>query len=139
MDIPHVMEGDTRRRTSCRGIRILRIIRLVRAALPLLLAGLPFGLFMTVVGGGELFTGNTAMVTAAAIEGKASTGGLLKNWVFSYMGNFIGCVSLFLLYSGSVSSPSVSCYPHVLASILLLGHEIIDVPNAPIIIHSAWR
>lgn len=47
---------------------------------------------MTVVGGGELFTGNTAMVTAAAIEGKASAGGLLKNWVSSYIGNFIGCV-----------------------------------------------
>lgn len=52
--------------------------------------GLPFGLFMTVVGGGELFTGNTAMVTAAAIEGKASTGGLVKNWVSSYLGNFVG-------------------------------------------------
>ena len=57
--------------------------------------GLPFGLFMTVVGGGELFTGNTAMVTAAAIEGKASTGGLLKNWVSSYLGNFLGYVSYF--------------------------------------------
>lgn len=56
------------------------------------LAGLPFGLFMTVVGGGELFTGNTAVVTAAAIEGKASTGGLLKNWFFSYVGNFLGYV-----------------------------------------------
>lgn len=54
--------------------------------------GLPFGLFMTVVGGGELFTGNTAMVTAAAIEGKATTGGLLKNWVSSYLGNFVGYV-----------------------------------------------
>lgn len=54
--------------------------------------GLPFGLFMTVVGGGELFTGNTAVVTAAAIEGKASIRGLLKNWIFSYLGNFVGCV-----------------------------------------------
>lgn len=53
---------------------------------------MPFGLFMTVVGGGELFTGNTAVVTAAAIEGKASTGGLLKNWIFSYAGNFLGSV-----------------------------------------------
>lgn len=52
--------------------------------------GLPFGLFMTVVGGGELFTGNTAMVTAAKIEGKASVGGLLKNWFSSYIGNFVG-------------------------------------------------
>lgn len=47
---------------------------------------------MTVVGGGELFTGNTAVVTAAVIEGKASTRGLLKSWIFSYLGNFVGCV-----------------------------------------------
>lgn len=57
-------------------------------------AGLPFGLFMTVVGGGELFTGNTAMVTAAAIEGKACSSDLMKNWVFSYMGNFLGYVCM---------------------------------------------
>lgn len=60
--------------------------------------GLPFGLFMTVVGGGELFTGNTAMVTAAVIEGKASTGGLLKNWTFSYLGNFVGYVQYNILH-----------------------------------------
>lgn len=49
---------------------------------------------MTVVGGGELFTGNTAVVTAAVVEGKASTGGLLKNWICSYLGNFVGCANL---------------------------------------------
>ncbi|CAM9139835.1 unnamed protein product [Ectocarpus sp. 6 AP-2014] len=65
--------------------------------------GLPFGLFMTVVGGGELFTGNTAVVTAAVIEGKASIGGLLKNWVFSYLGNFVGSLLLvFLAVQGGV-------------------------------------
>lgn len=72
--------------------------------------GLPFGLFMTVVGGGELFTGNTAVVTAAAIEGKASTGGLLKNWIFSYVGNFLG--SLLIVYlaitAGAVSNPATA-------------------------------
>ncbi|CAM9104145.1 unnamed protein product [Laminaria digitata] len=65
--------------------------------------GLPFGLFMTVVGGGELFTGNTAMVTAAAIEGKASTGGLVKNWVSSYLGNFVGSLLIvFMAVQGGV-------------------------------------
>ncbi|CAM9666135.1 unnamed protein product [Ascophyllum nodosum] len=65
--------------------------------------GLPFGLFMTVVGGGELFTGNTAMVTAAKIEGKASVGGLLKNWISSYLGNFAGSLLMvFLALQGSV-------------------------------------
>lgn len=36
------------------------------------LFGLPFGLYMVLSAGGELFTGNTALVTAAFIEGKAS-------------------------------------------------------------------
>lgn len=36
------------------------------------LFGLPFGLFMVMVAGGELFTGNCAVVGAAAIEGKTS-------------------------------------------------------------------
>merc|ERR1719267_26132 len=34
--------------------------------------GLPFGLFMTLMTGAELFTGNTAMVTAAKLNGKAT-------------------------------------------------------------------
>ncbi|CAM9515770.1 unnamed protein product [Discosporangium mesarthrocarpum] len=70
--------------------------------------GLPFGLFMTVVGGGELFTGNTAVVTAAKIEGKATTGGLLKNWIFSYLGNFAGSLLLVTLVSqaGIIANPA---------------------------------
>jgi formate/nitrite transporter len=58
--------------------------------------GLPFGLIMTLVTGAELFTGNTALVTAAKMEGKTSTSNLVKNWVASYAGNFVG--SLFLAY-----------------------------------------
>jgi formate/nitrite transporter len=58
--------------------------------------GLPFGLIMTLVTGGELFTGNTALVTAAKMEGKTSTSDLMKNWSASYIGNFVG--SLILAY-----------------------------------------
>eukprot|EP00611_Tribonema_gayanum_P029228 TRINITY_DN7748_c0_g1_i1.p1 TRINITY_DN7748_c0_g1~~TRINITY_DN7748_c0_g1_i1.p1 ORF type:complete len:335 (-),score=120.32 TRINITY_DN7748_c0_g1_i1:460-1464(-) len=56
--------------------------------------GLPFGLFMTLVGGGELFTGNTALVTAALLEKRASLKGLLKSWSVSYVGNFLGSLLL---------------------------------------------
>ena len=42
--------------------------------------GLPMGLFMTLVAGGELFTGNTAVVTAAKLEGKATWKALAQNW-----------------------------------------------------------
>jgi len=58
--------------------------------------GLPFGLIMTLVTGGELFTGNTALVGAAVMEGKATKKDLAKNWIASYAGNFVG--SLILAY-----------------------------------------
>lgn len=58
--------------------------------------GLPFGLIMTLVTGGELFTGNTALVTAAKKEGKIGYKELLRNWSASYIGNFVG--SLILAY-----------------------------------------
>jgi len=56
--------------------------------------GLPFGLIMTLVTGGELFTGNTALVTAAVKEGKATYKDLTKSWVASYVGNFVGSIIL---------------------------------------------
>jgi formate/nitrite transporter len=58
--------------------------------------GLPFGLIMTLVTGGELFTGNTALIPAAVMEGKATKEDLIKNWSASYLGNFVG--SLLLAY-----------------------------------------
>ena len=58
--------------------------------------GLPFGLIMTLVTGGELFTGNTALVTASTMEGKTTPAQLTKSWVASYAGNFVG--SLLLAY-----------------------------------------
>ena len=56
--------------------------------------GLPFGLIMTLTSGAELFTGNTALVTAALAEGKTTTKDLAKNWIASYLGNFVGSVLL---------------------------------------------
>jgi formate/nitrite transporter len=68
--------------------------------------GLPFGLIMTLVSGGELFTGNTALVTAAQQEGKITTKDLAKNWIASYLGNFVGSVILaYLAYkSGTLGA-----------------------------------
>jgi formate transporter len=56
--------------------------------------GLPFGLIMTLVTGGELFTGNTALVTAAVMEKKSTKNQLLKSWIASYAGNFVGSILL---------------------------------------------
>jgi formate transporter len=72
--------------------------------------GLPTGLMMVVTAGGELFTGNTAFMTAGVIEGKATMGDLVKNWIVSYAGNFIGSVLLaYLVFaSGVMAGPSVA-------------------------------
>lgn len=61
------------------------------------LAGSIFGtgLMLVVIAGGELFTGNTMML-AGVLDGKVSMTGMLKNWVFVYIGNLIG--SVFIAY-----------------------------------------
>lgn len=72
--------------------------------------GLPFGLIMTLVTGGELFTGNTALVTAAYKEGQTDGKSLMKSWVASYVGNFVGSILLaFLAFkSGTLGSAPAS-------------------------------
>jgi formate/nitrite transporter len=63
-----------------------------------LLMGLTFclGLILVVVAGAELFTGNNLIVMAWA-GGKVSTGGLLRNWVVVYLGNFVGSLGTAVL------------------------------------------
>jgi formate transporter len=56
-----------------------------------LLAGTVFslGLILVVVGGAELFTGNTLLVMAWA-SGRVRTSALLRNWTLVFAGNFAG-------------------------------------------------
>jgi formate transporter len=62
------------------------------------LMGLVFcvGLVLVVVGGAELFTGNTLM-TIACLEKRVTTGALLRNWVIVYIGNLVGSLVVALL------------------------------------------
>jgi formate transporter len=68
------------------------------AALPYgitrLLVGLVFsiGLIMVVVGGAELFTGNTLLVMAWA-SGKVTTRAVLLNWLIAFVGNCVGTIA----------------------------------------------
>ena len=59
-----------------------------------LLAGLVFclGLVLVVVGGAELFTGNTLIVMAWA-AGRVTLVGLLRNWAIVFAGNFAGALA----------------------------------------------
>jgi len=63
-----------------------------------LLGGLVFslGLFLVVVAGAELFTGNNLLAMAWA-DGKITTREVLRNWLVVCFGNFIGAAGLALL------------------------------------------
>lgn len=64
------------------------------------LAGALFstGLMLVIIAGSELFTGNTLMVAALA-QKRISVGGMLRNWVTVFIGNFIGAVLIaWLIY-----------------------------------------
>jgi formate/nitrite transporter len=58
-----------------------------------LLAGLAFslGLILVIVGGAELFTGNTLIVMAWA-SGKVSSRLVFRNWAIVYVGNLVGAL-----------------------------------------------
>ena len=54
----------------------------------------PVGLMLVVLSGAELFTGNVMYVTAAALARKISILNLIKNWVWSYIGNVAGSLAV---------------------------------------------
>lgn len=63
-----------------------------------LLGGMAFslGLVLVVIGGAELFTGNSLIVMAWA-DGRVETGALLRNWGLVYLGNLAGALGTVLL------------------------------------------
>jgi formate/nitrite transporter len=56
----------------------------------------PVGLIIVVIAGSELFTGNVMFMTLGLLDGNATIGGLAKNWVLSWIFNFVG--ALFVAY-----------------------------------------
>lgn len=63
-----------------------------------LLGGLAFslGLVLVVIGGAELFTGNSLIVMAWA-DGRVSSNALLRNWGLVYLGNICGAAGAVVL------------------------------------------
>lgn len=66
------------------------------------LGGLAFslGLVLVIVGGAELFTGN-ALIVMAWVDGLVSGASLVRNWVWVYLGNFIGALVIVALMAGT--------------------------------------
>lgn len=62
----------------------------------------PVGLFLVVTVGVELFTGNCLLPAPWLNRGKTQVklSGILKNWIFVYIGNFIGSFLLSLMVVG---------------------------------------
>jgi len=56
----------------------------------------PVGLMLVIIAGSELFTGNVMYMTVGVLSGKSTIGGLTKNWVISWVLNFVG--ALFVAY-----------------------------------------
>ena len=54
--------------------------------------GLPVGLSMVMLTGGELFTGNVFFMMAGLLSRKVSGRALAVNWGVSFLGNFVGAL-----------------------------------------------
>lgn len=66
----------------------------------------PIGLILIVILGGELFTGNNAMLIPAYMRGDYGVGAVLRNWTIVYFGNFIGAIAFawLLVYLPSLTA-----------------------------------
>ena len=61
----------------------------------------PIAIGLVVFIGGELFTGNNLTMALGFYNKKVSLKDLLKVWGLSYVGNFLGCVVLSLIFTAS--------------------------------------
>lgn len=61
----------------------------------------PVGLFLVVLFGAELFTGNNAVLVPGCISGIIKRRSVIKNWVIVWIGNFIGALifTYFMVYA----------------------------------------
>ena len=76
----------------------------MQSGLPFFGAALfPWGFATIVLFGMELVTGNFALIATAMLAGKVRFHKALKNWLWVYLGNFIGCLIVAILMSYSLT------------------------------------
>lgn len=77
----------------------------VQSGVPFLGAVLfPWGFVSIVIFGMELVTGNFALFSAGLLAGRVNWNRTLKNWMWVYAGNFLGCLVAALLMSYSLTN-----------------------------------
>ena len=91
--------------TAAVSIKLASVAKFVGACI------FPAGLIMVVIAGSELFTGNCLLIIPV-LEKKATLGGMLRNWLLVYFGNFIGGL---IVAAGAVFSHQVSLFDSGLA------------------------
>ncbi len=69
--------------------------------------GLSTGLFLVVITGAELFTGNKLMVIGL-LDHQITVRQLIRNWISVYLGNFVGAIAVVLPISAFVAGAAVS-------------------------------
>ena len=78
--------------TAAATITSASVARLVSACV------FPAGMAMVLVAGSELFTGNNMTMALGVYNKACSWKAMVKVWVLSYIGNFIGCLLLSFLF-----------------------------------------
>lgn len=68
---------------ACYGLENPSLVRITAGVL------FAFGLGTVVLTGAELFTGNT-LIVISVLDRQATVGGMLRNWLIVYAGNFLG-------------------------------------------------
>jgi formate/nitrite transporter len=85
----------------------------------------PVGLMLVVIAGSELFTGNTALMMPSTLIGATRWTALVRNWVWSFVGNFAGSVfvAYFLAYLTQLlaADPWLSCAKSIAEAKVSLG------------------
>ncbi|MBE9102044.1 formate/nitrite transporter family protein [filamentous cyanobacterium LEGE 07170] len=114
-----VKAGETKARLSIKDLLIrgfysgmalgvattLAVTVSVQSGIPFLGAALfPWGFVSIVIFGMELVTGNFAIFAAALWAGRVSWNSTLRNWLWVYLGNFLGCLLAALMISYSLTN-----------------------------------
>ncbi len=79
--------------------------------------GQPWGLFMVLTTGAELFTGNSMLMTTAALRGKTNWPTVIAKWLLVFVANCVGALAVvwFALKSQAVTA-GAAAYVAALAS-----------------------
>ena len=86
--------------------------------------GLPAGLTLVILTGAELFTGNVMVMLSGLLTKKIEMKSLVRNWLFSYAGNFLGSVVLAYLAFGANTAGA----PAMKAAVISIATAKVSLP-----------